>query len=74
MVVILKALITALVAQGPLGVIIIGLAWWIWRQQKQIDRVQEQRVLDAFRLADTAGACASALDRNTDTFKTFLKE
>lgn len=74
MVLVLKALITALVAQGPLGVIIIGMAWWIWRQQQQLDRVQEQRVHDAFRLAATAGACANALDRNTDTFKGLLEE
>jgi hypothetical protein len=73
MVLVLKALVAALVSQGPLGVIIIGMALWIWNLQQQLSKVQEQRVQDAFRLASTAGACANALDRNTETLKALLE-
>lgn len=53
---------------------IAGMAWWIWRLQGQLMQTQEQRVKDAFRIADISHAYANALERNTDMLKTLLED
>jgi hypothetical protein len=70
---VVKAVLDALLSQGPLGVVVAGMAYWIWRIQTQLFSVQEQRVKDAFRLAETATTVTSALDRNTTTLKALLE-
>ena len=69
----MKAVLDALLSQGPLGVVVAGMAYWIWQLQRQLFTVQEQRVKDAFRLADTATAVTAALDHNTTTLKALLE-
>jgi hypothetical protein len=78
---VLKALIDSLVREGPLGVIILGMGLWIWKQrreelarQQQLDSIQEKRVQDVMRLADVAHNLAGALDRNTETLRAFVEE
>lgn len=71
---VVKALADALLSQGPLGVVIAGMAWWIWRLQGQLMQTQERRVKDAFRIADSAHAYANALERNTEMLKTLLED
>lgn len=70
----MKAILDALLSQGPLGVVIAGMALWIWRLQGQLLQVQEQRVKDAFRIADTAHAFSVAVERNTETLKGLLED
>ncbi len=72
--VILKAFAQALLSEGPLGVIIAGMAWWIWRQQNLLNTVQERRVEDALKIANAAHNFAGALDRNTEALKAFVLE
>lgn len=69
-----KALVDVMLAQGPLGVVVLGLGYWVWRLQAQLSAIQERRVQDAFRISDIANACAVALERNTDTLRAFLKD
>lgn len=71
---IFKALAQALLSEGPLGVIIAGMAWWIWRQQNLLNMVQERRVEDALKIANAAHNFAGALDRNTEALKAFVPE
>lgn len=77
----LKAFSEALLSEGPLGVIIAGMGFWIWKQrhdglalQAQLNSVQERRVQDAMKLADAAHTFANALDRNTEALKAFVLE
>lgn len=72
--VVIKALAEALLQEGPLGVIIAGMAWWIWRQQNLLNTVQERRVEDALKIANAAHNFAGALDRNTEALKAFVLE
>lgn len=65
----LKALTEALLKEGVLGVIIVGLTVWCWKLQQQLNTVQEKRVQDAMKIADAAHTFAGALDRNTETLK-----
>ena len=69
----IKAVIAQLFSYGPLGVIILGMGWWIWTLQKKLYEVQEQRVADAFRLAKAANTIAGAIDRNTQTLNALLE-
>jgi hypothetical protein len=71
--VVAKALVAQLFSHGLPGVIILGMAWWIWRLQNKLNDVQEQRVEDAFRLAKAANTIAGALDRNTQTLNALLE-
>jgi hypothetical protein len=77
----LKALIDSLIQAGPLGVIILGMGCWIWKQrqaelalQQQLNSVQEKRVQDVMKLADAAHTFAGALERNTETLRAFVLE
>ena len=54
--------------------IILGLSYWVWKQQQLLNAVQEKRVEDAMKLADAAHTFANALDRNTETLKSFVLE
>lgn len=65
-------ILDALIAQGPLGVIVGLLCVWIVVLQRRIDAVQEKRVADAFKIVEAANAVTSALDRNTDTLKALI--
>ncbi len=68
-----KLLAEALLQQGLAGVIIIGMAVWIYKLTTKLNEVQEQRVTDAFRLANATNAVASALERNTETLNALLE-
>lgn len=72
--IVIKAFAQALLSEGPLGVIIAGMAWWIWRQQNLLNAVQERRVEDALKIADAAHNFAGALDRNTEALKAFVED
>ena len=67
-------IIKTLTEAGPLGVVILGLGAWAWKLQQQLAAIQEQRVRDAFRIADIASACASALDRNTEALRGMIED
>jgi hypothetical protein len=62
----------ALIAQGPLGVIVVLLCIWIVLLQRRIDSVQEKRVADAFKIVEAANTVSSALDRNTETLRALI--
>ncbi len=68
-----KAVAAQLFSYGLPGVIILAMGWWIWHLQKKLNEVQEQRVADAFRLAQAANTIAGALDRNTQTLNALLE-
>lgn len=70
---IVKALFAALLSLGPLGVVVAGMSVLVWRLHEQLSRVQEQRVKDAFRIAETANSVSNALERNTETLKALLE-
>ncbi len=70
---VVKQLLDVLLSQGPLGVVVAGMALWIWKLQGQLVAAQEQRVQDAYRFVDTAKACAVALERNNDTLKSLME-
>jgi hypothetical protein len=59
---------------GPFGAIVVLLGYWVWRLESYLLQVQEKRVDDAFKLADVARACESAIDRNTETLKGLLED
>ncbi len=71
---IIQKLVASLLSQGPYGVIVIGLAYGYWKLQQKLSAVQEQRVMDAMKLADATHTLAHALDRNTETLKAFVTE
>lgn len=72
--IVIKAFAQALLSEGPLGVIVAGMAWWIWRQQNLLNAVQERRVDDAMKIADAVHSFANALDRNTEALEAFVEE
>ena len=70
-----KTLLEAALGDTPLErVMLVGMALWIWTQQRQLFRVQEKRVESAMKLADAAHTFAGALDRNTATLNTLMEE
>lgn len=69
----LDAVVTGLASQGPFGIIILVMGWWIWKLQTQFNAVQEKRVADAFKLAEAAHTFAGAIERNTETLKSLLE-
>ena len=71
---ILQKLVETMLSEGAMGVIVIGLTFGYWKLQQQLNVVQQQRVDDAMRLADATNTMANALDRNTDTLKSFVME
>lgn len=70
---ILERAVAVLLAQGPLGVVVLAQAYWIWKLNGQLSVIQEKRVQDAYRLAETATKCAGALERNTDVLSDLTK-
>lgn len=71
---ILQKLVDTMLSEGSMGVIVVVLAYGYWKLQQKLSAVQEQRVADAMKLADATHTLAGALDRNTDTLKTFVLE
>ena len=71
---ILKKLVDTMLSEGAMGVIVVALAYGCWKLQQKLSAVQEQRVADAMKLADATHAIAGALDRNTETLKSFVLE
>ncbi len=71
---ILQKLVDTMLSEGAMGVIVIGLAFGYWKLQQQLNAVQQQRVADAMKLADATHTMAGALDRNTETLKSFVLE
>lgn len=71
---ILQKLADSMLSGGPMGGIVMGLAYGYWKLQQKLSAVQEQRVADAMKLADATNTMANALDRNTDTLKSFVLE
>lgn len=71
---ILQKLADSLLSEGPMGGIVIGLAFACWKLQQRNDDVQEKRVEDAMKLANATNAMANALDRNTDTLRAFAED
>lgn len=69
---VLKDALTHLLEQ-PLGAIVVCLLYWVWKQDSRISSSQEKRVQDAYRLAEIATKCASALERNTDVLDALSK-
>lgn len=65
--------IEVLLSNGPLGVVVLAQAYWIWKLHGQLSAVQERRVQDAYKLAETAANCANALERNTDILDALSK-
>lgn len=63
-----------LISQGALGVIVAGMAYWIWRLQGRIDEVQDKRVSDAFQIVEAAHTISNSLDRNTEVLRAALQE
>jgi len=57
----------SLLAAGPLGAVILGLAWALFRVYKRLDEVQEARTKDAQEMARSAVEAheklSEALDR-----------
>lgn len=70
----LATLIQGLLKEGTLGVIILGLVYWLWKKDERLNTVQEQRVKDALKIADAAHTFSNALDRNTDTLRAFTED
>ncbi len=71
---VIEVLVDSLLSQGPFGVIIVGMGGWIWKQQQVVNRVQEQRVQDVFKLAEAAHTFSNALDRNTAMLKALMED
>lgn len=71
---ILQKLVDSLLSAGPVGAILMGLAYGYWKLQQKLSAVQEQRVADAMKLADATHTLAHALDRNTETLRSFVVE
>lgn len=71
---ILQKLVDTMLSEGAMGVIVVALAYGYWKLQQQLNAVQQQRVADAMKLADATYAMAGALDRNTETLKSFVLE
>lgn len=71
---ILEKLVETMLSAGPMGGIVMGLAYGYWKLQQKLSAVQEQRVADAMKLANATNTMAYALDRNTDTLKSFIPE
>ena len=70
----LDSILKALLSLGPLGVVVAAMSVAIWQLQKDLSRVQEQRVKDAFKIVDVSAKCASALEHNTELLRSFLGE
>lgn len=47
-------------------------SYWIWKLSGQLFEIQEQRVKDAYKLAETVTACASSLERNTEVLNALM--
>lgn len=62
-------LVTELISTGPLGIVIIGMSYWIIRLQKKLDEVQEKRVENALAFTATANELGSAIERNTEVLR-----
>lgn len=59
-------LISSLLSTGPLGVVIVGMGYWIIRLQRKLDEVQEKRVENALQFASVANELGAAVERNTE--------
>jgi dihydrodipicolinate synthase/N-acetylneuraminate lyase len=70
----LSQLAAALLSHGLPGVIIAGMAVWIWKIQDKLNAVQEKRVQDAMKIAEAAHTFAGALDRNTEAMRAFAED
>ena len=74
MLAVLDSILKAFLSLGPLGVVVAAMSVAIWQLQKDLSRVQEQRVKDAFKIVDVSSKCASALEHNTELLRSFLGE
>ena len=62
-------LVSSLLSTGPLGVIIVGMGYWIIRLQRKLDEVQEKRVENALQFASVANELGAAVERNTEVLR-----
>lgn len=69
----LEKAVEVLLENGLLGVVVLAQTYWIWKLHGQLSAVQERRVQDAYKLAETATNCASALERSTDVLDALSK-
>ncbi len=72
---VISQLVEAALTDAPIErVIIVGMALWIWWQQRQQNKIQEKRVAGAMKVSDAVHTISAALDRNTETLKSFVLE
>lgn len=69
---ILAKVVGVLLQHGLLGVVVMAQSYWIWKLSGQLFEIQEQRVKDAYKLAETVTACASSLERNTEVLNALM--
>lgn len=72
--------VEVLTSMGLPGIVILSMGWWIYRQdvrasglQKRVDDLQEQRVLDAQRIAVGVATLSEALDRQSTKLEAYLE-
>lgn len=54
----MDSVITQVLGSGPLGAIVVAAGFWIWKQQKKLEEIQEKRVEEAMKLAKAMHAIA----------------
>lgn len=51
--------ISQVLGNGPFGAILVAAGFWIWKQQKKLEEIQEKRVTEAMKCARALRAVAS---------------
>lgn len=64
----LTAILTPLVQMGLPGIAIIGLGFWVNRQQKRIDDLTDKLVTVGSEATKASGEAAAAINRLADAF------
>jgi hypothetical protein len=66
---VLEKALQILLGSGPLGVVIVGMGYWIHRLQKKLDEVQDARVENALKYASISTELGATIARNTEVLR-----
>jgi hypothetical protein len=60
-------IVATLLQLGFPGVVIVGLAWWIYKQQERINGLTDKLMTVTEQATKASGEMAAAMNRLTDT-------
>ena len=62
-----QAIVTTLLQLGFPGVVIAGLAYWIWKQQDRVNNLTDKLMTVTQETTKASGDMAAAMNRLTDS-------